>query len=31
MWVEIVLVIGDQIRDAAELDGWLVTTGTVER
>jgi len=30
MWVESVLVIGDQIMDAAELDGWALTVGIVD-
>ena len=29
MWVESVLVIGDQIVDAAELDGWTLTGGAL--
>jgi hypothetical protein len=27
MWVESVLVVGDQLVDAAELDGWRLTVG----
>ena len=27
MWVESVLVVGDQVVDAAELDGWQLTIG----
>jgi len=30
MWVESVLVVGDQIVDAAELDGWALTVGTCD-
>lgn len=30
MWVESVLVVGDQIADAAELDGWVLTAGTLD-
>jgi len=30
MWVESVLVVGDQIVDAAELDGWALTVGACD-
>ena len=30
MWVESVLVAGDQILDAAELDGWALTVGACD-
>ena len=31
MWVESVLVVDDQIVDAAELDGWMLTVGACEQ
>jgi hypothetical protein len=30
MWVESILAAGDQIVDAAELDGWALTVGTCD-
>jgi len=30
MWVESVLVVGDQIMDAAELDGWQLSIGACD-
>jgi hypothetical protein len=30
MWVESVLVVGDQILDAAELEGWALTVGACD-
>jgi hypothetical protein len=30
MWIESVLVMGDQIMDAAELDGWRLSVGACD-